>query len=104
MTPVLFVIAATLGAVARYVVVRFACTWQALLVVNTAGAAGLGWLVSHDVGAANLTIFGTGFCGALTTYSSFAIEVRRLGVRLGAAYLASTMVCVTGAASIATTF
>lgn len=104
MTPVLFVVAAACGAIGRLVVMRFVCSWQALLVANTAGAAGLGWLVSHDVGAATLTIVGTGFCGALTTYSSFALEVRRLGLRLGAAYTASTMVCVTGAASIATTF
>jgi len=103
-TPVLFVFAAMFGAIGRFVIVRFVCSWQALLVANTAGAAVLGWLVSHDVGAATLTIVGTGFCGALTTYSSFALEARRLGLRLGAAYAASTMVCVTGAASIATTF
>jgi len=103
-TPVLFVVAAAVGSIARYGVTRFVCSWQALLLVNTTGAAALGWLVSRDVGATTLTILGTGFCGAFTTYSSFAIEVRRLGFRLGAAYMASTMVCVTGAASIATTF
>lgn len=104
MTPLLFVVAAALGAVVRFTTARVVCSWQALLVVNTAGSALLGWLVSHDIGSATLLIVGTGFCGALTTYSSFALEVRRLGIRMGVVYVASTLVCATGAASLATTF
>ncbi|MGA9275698.1 fluoride efflux transporter FluC [Ilumatobacter sp.] len=103
MTPVLFVLAAAGGAVGRHVVGRFFCSWQALLIVNTAGAAVLGWFVTRDVSAAASTIIGVGFCGALTTFSSFALESRELGWRWGTVYVVATLVCVTGAASIATT-
>lgn len=104
MTPLLFVLAAALGAVGRHLVGRVACSWQALLVVNTVGSALLGWLISRDVSGATLTVLGVGLCGALTTFGSFALEVRSLGFRFGLAYLAATLVSVTGAASIASSF
>lgn len=104
MTVALFIVAAALGAVGRHLIAHVACSWQALLLANTAGSALLGWVVASDVSDPVLTVVGVGFCGALTTFSSFALEVRALGWRLGAAYTVSTMVCVTGAASIATTF
>ncbi len=104
MTPLLFVVAAASGAVGRHLVGRVVCSWQALLVVNTVGSALLGWLVSRDVSDATMTIVGIGLCGSLTTFGSFALEVRTLGFRLGLAYLAATLVSVTGAASIASTF
>lgn len=103
MTPVLFVLAAAAGAVGRHVVGRLTCAWQALLIVNTAGAAILGWLLQRDVSDATVTVIGLGLCGALTTYSSFALEARALGWRWGGIYVASTLVSVTGAASIAAT-
>lgn len=100
MTPALFVVAAAIGAVGRHVVAAFVCSWHAVLGVNTAGAALLGWLVAHDVSASTITVVGIGFCGALTTFSSFALEARRLGARYGTLYAATTLVCVCGAASI----
>lgn len=104
MTPMLFIVAAALGAVGRHVLAHVACSWQALLLANTAGSALFGWLVASDVSDPVLTVVGIGFCGALTTFSSFALEVRALGWRLGAAYTVSTLVCVAGAASIGATF
>ena len=104
MTPLLFVLAAATGAVGRHLVGRLACSWQALLIVNTIGVALLGWLISRDVSANTVTIVGIGLCGAFTTYSSFALEAQALGWRWGGAYVASTLVCVTGAASLAATF
>ena len=104
MTPLLFVVAAAAGAVGRHLVGRLACSWQALLIVNTIGAALLGWLIGRDVSASTATIVGVGLCGAFTTYSSFALEARALGWRWGGAYVISTLVCVTGAASLASTF
>ena len=50
------------------------------------------------------TIVGVGLCGAFTTYSSFALETRALGWRWGGVYVISTLVCATGAASLASTF
>ncbi len=104
MTPLLFVLAAAGGAVGRHAVGRLTCSWQALLIVNTIGAALLGWLVGRNVSASTATVVGVGLCGAFTTYSSFALEARALGWRWGGVYVASTLACVTGAASLAATF
>ena len=104
MTPIVFVLAAALGAVARLVVGELMCSWRALFVVNTAGAAALGWAVSTDLSAATLTVIGAGFCGALTTYSSFALEARSLGWRWGTGYAALTVATACAAASLGSSF
>lgn len=101
-TVLLFGFAAAAGAVARFALGLLTCTWQAILIVNTVGAAVLGWTIHAEVSAATLTALGTGFCGTLTTYSSFALESRSLGWRAGSAYVAVTLCCVTVAASIGT--
>jgi CrcB protein len=103
MTAVLFVCAAAAGAVGRHLIAHALCSWQALLIANTAGAALLGWIASSDVADATATVVGVGLCGALTTYSSFALEARRLGARWGSVYVAITLICVCGAASLAST-
>jgi CrcB protein len=104
MTPILFVVAAAAGAVGRHLIGRTTCSWQALLIVNSLGAALLGWLGTRDVSAATATIVGVGLCGAFTTFSSFALEARALGWRWGAVYTATTVACAAGAASLAATF
>lgn len=104
MTPALFVLAAAAGAVGRHLLGHVVCSWQALLVANTVGAALLGWLLAQDPSGMTLTVVGLGLCGALTTYSSFALEARALGWRWGSVYVVSTLICVTGAASLAATF
>lgn len=104
MTPLLFVLAAAAGAVLRLLAGLVVCSWRALLFVNSAGAALLGWAVTADVSPATLTVVGVGFCGALTNYSSFAVDARSLGWRNGAMYTASTILCVCGAASIGSSF
>ena len=104
MTPALFVVAAAGGAVGRWAVDRVVCAWQALLVVNAAGSALLGWVVAADVSDATLTVVGGGFCGSLTTFSSFVLEARSLGPRWGALYTAVMIGCCAGAASLASTF
>jgi len=104
MTPALFVLAAAIGALARFAVGLLVCSWQALLVVNVAGAALLGYTVRADLSTDTVTVIGVGLCGALTTYSSFAVEARSLGWRWGTAYSALTVGCACAAASLGSSF
>jgi CrcB protein len=69
-----------LGALARFAVgSQLSGRRQATLAVNVLGSFALGALVAGLAdGAALLTMFGTGFCGAFTTFSSFAVETVEL--------------------------
>jgi CrcB protein len=67
------------GALARY---RLGARVDArngdTLAVNLLGSFLLGVLVTVPVDAPLLQFLGTGFCGAFTTFSSFAVETVRL--------------------------
>ncbi|MCW2983054.1 MAG: Camphor resistance CrcB protein, partial [Conexibacter sp.] len=44
--------------------------------VNVAGAALLGWIATHRSPASRMrAVVGTGFCGALTTFSTMQLEL-----------------------------
>lgn len=103
MTPVAFVLAAGLGALGRHVAGQFACSWAALLWVNTIGAGLLGLIIASDLSPQATTVLGVGFCGALTTYSSFALEARTLGRRWGTIYVLVTVAGACAAASLGST-
>jgi len=99
LTALFVALGATVGAALRYLVHRAAdgSPWGTFG-VNVAGSALLGALVGAAVPAPVLALLGTGFCGALTTYSTFGVETVDLARRrpaLALLYaLGSATVCV----------
>ena len=53
------------------------------IAVNWAGSFLLGWCSALGLGGHATALLGTGFCGALTTYSSFMVQTHERGARLG---------------------
>ena len=113
MTVVLVLLGGALGAPVRYVVDLMVQSrhdsvlpWGTF-VVNAAGSLVLG-ATAGGVAAAGgpdwvLTLAGTGFCGALTTFSTFSFETVRLAEEraLGAAAVNVAGSVVVGAAACA---
>ena len=90
------------GAVLRHLLAT--APWgplRGVLAANTAGAAALGALLARVDDPALLLLLGTGLCGALTTWSTLAVQTVDLGrgaLARGAAYLAVTLALGLGAA------
>ncbi|TDP96522.1 fluoride efflux transporter CrcB [Labedaea rhizosphaerae] len=98
MTAVLVFLGAAVGAPLRYLTDR---TVQArhdsmfpwgTLTVNAVGCLILGGLTGSGLGGSALALLGTGFCGALTTYSTFSYETLRLVERRSYFYAAANVV------------
>ena len=88
----------------RYKQTILGAAWAVLLAVNALGSAGAGLLIANDVDGPWATVIGIGLLGAFTTFSAFALEVRRLGPTRGAAYAVATVViCCTVVALAAAT-
>ena len=111
MTPLLVAAGAVAGAPLRLLATRLAARRGrdgavGTLVVNVVGAALLGALLgAADVAAWVLALVGTGFCGTLTTFSTFGADVVRLveqrALPRALAYLGGTLVLGIGAATAA---
>ncbi|WP_106400450.1 fluoride efflux transporter FluC [Actinocorallia populi] len=105
MTVLLVMLGAAVGAPLRYLVDRAVqrrlgtgFPWGTLT-VNVAGSWVLGLLAGASVGGGTAALAGAGFCGALTTYSTFGYEAVRL-VEGGARARASAYVLVSTAAGL----
>ncbi|MFI5891324.1 fluoride efflux transporter CrcB [Actinoplanes sp. NPDC051513] len=84
MTLLLVALGAAIGAPLRYLTDRAVQSrhdsvfpWGTFS-VNVAGSLLLGFLAGLPAGSAWTALLGTGFCGALTTYSTFSYETLRL--------------------------
>lgn len=101
MTVLLVALGAAVGAPLRYltdraVQARYGARFPwGTLTVNVAGSLILGFVAALPASPAVAALVGTGFCGALTTYSTFGHETLRLA-RAGerAAALANVLVSV----------
>lgn len=77
--PLLVGLGGAVGATLRYAVGQAladddTAVPAATLAVNTLGTFALGLLTFAGVGDGALLLFGTGTCGAFTTFSSFSVE------------------------------
>jgi CrcB protein len=104
------VLRVALGAPLRYLTGRVIRARQASMfpwgtfTVNVAGSLLLGYLIGLPVASWMSAMLGTGFCGALTTYSTFSFETLRLGREadrmLAAAYAIGSVLAGLGAAYV----
>jgi fluoride exporter len=110
MTAAWVILGAVVGAPLRLLAERVAVARRGhgsvlgTLTVNVAGSAVLGVLLgSRNVSPAVLALVGTGFCGTLTTFSTFGYDVVRLveqrAVGRAVGYLAASLVLGLGAAA-----
>jgi len=101
-TGLLVALGAALGAPLRYLAGRLldARFPRGTLAVNLAGSALLGALVGAAVEGHWMALLGTGFCGGLTTYSTFAVQTVGGGRRLGTAYAVATILGCLAAATL----
>jgi CrcB protein len=87
-TVLLVAVGGALGAAARYLLDRAIATRQTspfplgTLVINVSGSIALGLLLSlavaHQLPSSLVTLVGTGFLGAYTTFSTFTYKTLRL--------------------------
>lgn len=110
MTPLLIAIGAAIGATARYLTdqavqsrYRTVFPWGTVA-VNVLASLVLGAVLGAQAGERFTALVGTGFCGALSTYSAFGYQTLALS-RHGARWLAAgnvglSLVAGTGAAAL----
>lgn len=93
MTALLVVVGAAVGAPCRYLAGHYLDRDLPIgtLSVNIAGSLALGWFSALSLSDDAMALLGTGFCGAFTTYSAFAVHTAELGRRTGSAHALVTV-------------
>jgi CrcB protein len=90
------------GAMARYGLVEsfgsYGGSWPwPIFIANVAGCAILGYVIAHRKSGLEVSLLGTGFCGALTTFSTLQLELYELldahSYFTAVAYLAASIFC-----------
>ena len=79
--PLLVGLGGALGAVGRFLLGQALADREfttPTLVVNVLGSFVLGLLVAAGAGDRSVALVGVGFCGAFTTYATFAVDTVRL--------------------------
>lgn len=97
MTALLVALGAAVGAAARYLVGQALPGRRGTLLVNVLGSFALGVVSARTTPtAASYALLATGFCGAFTTFSAFALEAQEGQSKRYVAL--SLALCVTAAA------
>jgi CrcB protein len=75
-TWLLVAVGAAIGAPVRYVVAHLLDDRlpSGTILVNWVGSFLLGWFAALSLSGQTMGLLGTGFCGALTTYSAFVVQ------------------------------
>ncbi|NUR08589.1 MAG: hypothetical protein HOQ45_16490 [Nocardioidaceae bacterium] len=93
MSLLLVLVGAAVGAPLRYVIAHLLDDRipSGTILVNWVGSFLLGWFTALGLGDHALALLGVGFCGAFTTYSSFAVQTHDRGLRFGTATVLLTV-------------
>jgi len=83
LAPALVGVGGALGAVSRHAVGLRVEGNRSVLAVNALGSFALGAVAAAPIGSAAALLFGVGFCGAFTTFSSFAVGTVRAASETG---------------------
>jgi CrcB protein len=95
MSAALFVaLGAAVGAPLRYALSHtLDARWPTgTLLANVIGSSLFGLFAALSLGEQGWALAGTGFCGAFTTFSAFAVQAVERPARTAAAYVAATTV------------
>ena len=99
MTAVLVALGAAVGAPLRYVLGR-ALDGRfptGMLLVNAGGSGLFGAFAALSLGEGGWALLGTGFCGAFTSFSTFAVQSVERPSGTATAYVVATTVLSVGA-------
>lgn len=98
MSALLVALGAAVGAPLRYVLARLDRAFPVgMLLVNTLGSGAFGVFAALSLDEAAWALLGTGFCGAFTSFASFAVQTVERPGRAGAAYVVATTALAVGA-------